>query len=553
MKNLIFLLFITLVACTNQEIKYHSMVVSAHPEATKIGIDVLKNGGNAIDAAVAVEFALAVCYHSAGNIGGGGFMVYRSADGKYDALDFRETAPLKAYRDMYLDEERNVISRLSLDGGLAAGVPGSVDGIFTKHEKYGSLDMKQLIQYSIDLARNGFTITEKQAYKFNNKRAEFDKVSPNNNYLRQQKEWKQGDILIQEDFAKTLERIKENGRAGFYEGKTAEAIVKSIQHAGGIMSLEDLKQYHSVWRKPIIGHFNQFKFISMAPPSSGGIALFQLLNMLEQKGIDTLKHNSAAYIHLITEAERRVYADRNTHLGDPEFNELPLDKMKDSLYILSRMANYNPDYATRSTLIKAGDFEEESEETTHFSIVDKYGAAVSITTTLNSSYGSKLFVDGCGFLLNNEMDDFSSKPGIPNQYGLIGTEANAIEPNKRMLSSMTPTIIEENGNLRLVVGSPGGSTIITSVLQNILNVTLFDMDIQSSVDAPRFHHQWLPDLIYFEENRFDSTLFKSLINIGHNIKERSSIGRVDAILVQPDGSLKGGADSRGDDFKLGLE
>jgi len=551
--QLILIVFIWMCSCSNRTPQYKAMVVSAHPEATKIGIEVLKKGGNAIDAAVAVEYALAVCYHSAGNIGGGGFMVYRSAEGKYDALDYRETAPLNAYRDMYLDKNGNVIDRLSLEGGLAVGVPGSVDGIFQKHEKYGTMPMKELIQYSIDLAKNGFEITHQQAKKFNSNRILFNKVSPNNSYLRQKDNWFVGDSLIQPDFAATLERIRDLGRDGFYKGYTAEAIVASINNAGGIMSLDDLASYKSIWRKPVIASYKNHKFISMPPPSSGGIALFQLLNILESYNIDTFEHNSAAYIHLLTESQRRVYADRNTHLGDPDFYQIPLLALTDSLYILSRMSNYNPNYATRSHLVKAGQFKEESEETTHFSIVDRSGNAVSITTTLNSSYGSKLFVDKCGFLLNNEMDDFSAKPGIANQYGLVGNKANSIAPNKRMLSSMTPTIVEKDNKLLMVLGSPGGSTIITSVLQNILNVITFGMDMQTAVDAPRFHHQWLPDLIYFEEGRFDSVLLEEVKNYGQRVMQRTAIGRVDAILVNKDGTLQGGADKRGDDFKMGIE
>lgn len=542
------------MACSsNEQDKYKAMVVTAHPAASQVGIDILKKGGNAIDAAVAVEYALAVCYHSAGNIGGGGFMVYRDKDGHTYTLDFREKAPSKASRDMYLDEEGNVLKNLSIHGGLAAGVPGSVDGIFQKHARFGSMKMEDLIQPAIDLARNGFHITAKQAKRFNDRREIFNKISPNNNYLRQNPTWKEDDILKQEDFALALERIRDNGKAGFYEGETAEAIVNSITNAGGIMSLEDLKNYKSIWRDPIEGHYKNYKFISMPPPSSGGVALYQMFNMLEQYDLDSIQHNSLEYIHLITEIERRVYADRNEHLGDADFWNVPQDQLMDSLYILSRMANYNPNYATRSHLISAGDvYGMESEETTHFSIVDEQGNAVSITTTLNSSYGSKLFVDGCGFLLNNEMDDFSSKPGEPNQYGLVGNEANAIEPNKRMLSSMTPTIMEKDGHLFMVVGSPGGSTIITSVLQNVLNVIEYNMDMQTSVNAPRFHHQWLPDLIYFEKERFDTTVYGQLKEKGHSIKERSSIGRVDAIKVKEDRSLEGGADYRGDDTALGI-
>ena len=549
---LLLLCIVLLWGCGIEKNDPNSMVVSAHPAATKIGVEILKKGGNAIDASVAVEFALAVCYHSAGNIGGGGFMVYRNSSDSVFALDYRETAPKQATKDMFLDEKGNIISRLSLDGGLSVGVPGSVDGIFEKHRRFGSLPMEALIQPAIDLAKNGFRITQKQAKRFNANREKFDQINPDNNYLREKKKWKKGDVLIQEDLANTLGLIKSKGRDGFYKGSVAQSIIKSVVSSGGRITLEDLKEYRSVWRQPIEIDFKGYRIVSMPPPSSGGVVLGQILGMLEDADFSSIKRNSVEYVHLLSEAEKRCYADRNTYLGDPDFWENPVDDLLDRSYLKRRFQDFDPNIACKSSTINPGKLKVESEETTHFSIVDKDGNAVSVTTTLNSSYGSKLFVDGCGFLLNNEMDDFSSKPGEPNQYGLIGGIANSIAPQKRMLSSMTPSIVCKDGELIQVVGSPGGSTIITSTLQNILNVIVYNLSMQESVNSPRFHHQWMPEQIFVEEQMWDSLVLDSLQRMGHKIKERSPIGRVDAIRVFQDGSVQGGADPRGDDCKMGI-
>ena len=527
------------------------MVVSAHPEASKIGVAILRKGGNAIDASIAVSFALAVCYPSAGNIGGGGFAVVRMSSGEISTLDYREKAPKSASRDMFLDSKGNVINDLSVCSHKASGVPGSVDGIITLYEKYGSLPFSELIQPAINLALKGFKITKNQAEDFNSLQIEFQKSNPDGCAFLKSSAWQKGDLLIQEDLAKTLERIRDFGRAGFYEGETAKMIENEMLRKNGLISIDDLKKYKSLWRKPIQGNYKGYKIISMAPPSSGGIALLQLLNSVENQDFGSF--HSSQHIHLFAEAERRVYADRASYLGDSDFFPVPISQLIDKKYNTERMKTFNLDKATSSKEIKEGEISmHESEETTHFSIVDKWKNAVSITTTLNLSYGSRIVVKGAGFLLNNEMDDFSIKPGYPNAYGLIGGEANAIEPYKRMLSSMTPTIVLKNDSLFFVVGSPGGSTIITSVFQVITNVTDFQMTALQAVEASRFHHQWLPDEIFYEKNGLDSLVIIGLTKKGHFLKQRAPIGRVEAILVLPNGKLEGAADPRGDDNAQGF-
>lgn len=536
------------------EIADSGMVVSAHPIASQVGVEILKKGGNAIDAAVAVQFALAVVYPNAGNIGGGGFLVVRFNNGEINSLDFRETAPMKASRDMFLDKNGIVIQGKSASGVLSAGVPGTVDGMVRAHEKYGFLPWKNLIQPAIDIAEKGFPITQLQANEFNKLKEEFIKWNDTSYNIPLVKEhWKAGDTLVQKELAETLRLIRNKGRDGFYTGVTADNIIKLMEQKGGIICYDDLKNYKSIWRTPITGCYKNYKIISMPPPSSGGIALVQLLKMVEPYGIKNMKWNKEEYVHLLTEAEKLVYADRSVHLGDPDFYPVPVKQLLDSTYIVSRMKDFIPEKRTDCKLISAGTFREtvESEQTTHFSIVDKWRNAVSVTTTINSAYGSYIFVAGSGFLLNNEMDDFSAKPGTPNLYGLIGAEGNAIAPGKRMLSSMTPTILEKNGKLFMVVGTPGGSTIITSVFQCILNVTEYNMTMQEAVNAKKFHHQWKPDTIFMEENALDSLTVKELQKKGHHILKRSPIGRTDAILVLPDGRLEGGADPRGDDKAIG--
>ena len=556
---LLFLLFIN--GCNNPTedknlrgaIGEKAMVVSAHPLATQVGLDILKAGGNAVDAAIAVQFALAVVYPRAGNIGGGGFMLLRHQDGSTDALDFREKAPGKAHRDMYLGENGEVIEGLSFSGHLAAGVPGTVDGMITAHQKYSSMPFHSLVQPAIDLALNGFALTDKEAKSLNAKKEEFVKFNKIAPEFLMTKTWKAGDIIHMNDLGHTLERVRDLGRAGFYEGETAQLIVDEMTRGDGIISLEDLAGYQSVWRQPVAFGFRGYRVISMPLPSSGGIVLSQMLQMVSNYPLEEWEKYDARTVHLMAEAERRAYADRATHMGDADFFDAPVAMLTDSAYIQQRFANFDPEKASASEDIAAGQLlAAQSEETTHYSIVDPMGNAVSVTTTLNGSYGSKVVVSGAGFLLNNEMDDFSIKPGFPNYYGLVGGEANAIVPQKRMLSSMTPTIVEKQGKLFMVVGSPGGSTIITSVFQNILNVTMHGYSMQASVNAKRFHHQWLPDQITIEKGAFNEGLRDQLQNMGHQIKERSAIGRVDAILVLENGHLEGGADPRGDDTAAGF-
>jgi len=555
--HLLLCAFVLCISCQEEKttglVTEKAMVVSAREEASQIGSDILKKGGNAYDAMIATHFALAVVYPVAGNIGGGGFLVYRNKDGKKGALDFREKAPLSAHKDMYLDSLGNVIDKKSTLGGNAVGVPGSVAGVFEVHQKFGSLPIKELIQPSIDLARNGFKITKKQAASLNSKSDLFKEV---NTYKTPfQNKWKEGDVLKQADLAKTLERIRDLGKDGFYKGKTADLLVNYVKELGGIITHQDLEKYKAVWRKPIEFKYKDYNITSMTLPASGGICLAQILKSIEPFDLSKIKQNSTEYIQLLTEAERRSYADRAHYLGDIDFVKVPIDSLIDANYINKRMESFSWSQATPSSEVSHGNILGfESDETTHYSIIDQFGNAVSVTTTLNTGYGSKVVVKGAGFILNNEMDDFSSKPGTPNAYGLLGSKANAIAPEKRMLSSMTPTIIEQNGKLKMVVGTPGGSTIITSVLQNILNVVEYNMGMQESVNQPRFHHQWLPDVIRMEPNSFSEETKSKLESLGYKILERNSliIGRVDAILVLPNEKLEGGADPRGDDTAIGF-
>ena len=534
-------------------ISQKAMVVSAREEASRIGSEIMQQGGNAFDAMVATEMALAVCYPNAGNLGGGGFMVYRTHQGEVGALDYREKAPLRANRDMYLDENKKYLQDKSKTGGLAVGVPGTIAGIFKAHKRFGSLPMQTILRPVILLAKNGFKITEKQAKQFNDYSAVFKQVNQENSIYT--KKFKAGDVFKNEALANTIQQISDNGRSAFYQDEIAKTLVTFLQKNGGIISLKDLDNYQAIWREPIVFNYKDLRIISMSPPSSGGICMAQILKTTANYPIAQYGHNTTKTIQVLTEAQRRAYADRSHYLGDPDFIDIPVDSLLSDAYLKGRMDSFSFEGATPSKELTHGAISQaESTETTHYSIIDSYGNAIAVTTTLNASFGSKLYNKKLGFFLNNEMDDFSAKPGTPNLFGLIGGDANAIAPQKRMLSSMTPTLVEKDNKLWMTLGTPGGSTIITSVLQTILNVYEFNMSMQQAVDAPRFHHQWLPDIVKVEATSFDAKTIKELENKGYIIdyKNASSIGRVDAILVLSDGSLEAGADKRGDDTAVGF-
>lgn len=524
-----------------------AMVVSAHPLATKVGLDILKKGGNAIDAAVAMQFALAVVYPQAGNIGGGGFLIYRDGKGKKTlALDYREKAPAAATERMYLDTAGNVLPNKSRFGVLASGVPGTVDGMWQAHFYHGRLTWGEVVTPSIELADKGFQITEQEAQNLNAEKLTFARNCSLSPAFVKFEGWKAGDWLIQKDLAQTLRRIAGDGRDGFYSGATATLIVREMAKKGGLITLEDLKAYKSEWRTPLEFDWKDMHIITMPPPSSGGIILRQLLGMVGDYPLKEYGFHSAAAIHLMAEAERRAYADRAEHMGDPDFWKVPVKTLTDAAYIKGRMADFKADTITTSGKITAGKI-KESEETTHFSVVDREGNAVSVTTTLNDSYGSRTVVAGAGFILNNEMDDFSAKPGAANLYGAVGGKANAIAPNKRPLSSMTPTIVTKAGKNWLIVGTPGGTTIPTSVFQVIVNVSEFGLSLTDAVQNKRFHHQWKPNQISAEEGCFSEEVQAKLERLGHRIEYRGPIGRVEAIMRLPNGKWQGVADGRGDD------
>ncbi|MBV6644091.1 MAG: gamma-glutamyltransferase [Cyclobacteriaceae bacterium] len=530
------------------------MITSAHPLATKVGLDILRKGGNAYDATVAVQFALAVVFQRAGNIGGGGFLVLREKDGKTAALDFREKAPKQASRDMYLDENGEVIPMKSRFGHQAAGVPGAVAGMWELHQQYGVLDWNVLIQPAVELAFYGFTLTNDAANQLNLKQEDFIKANRETPWTVNAAGWQLGDTVKLPELAATLSFIRDMGRDGFYKGIVADQIVKEMNRGGGLISVEDLEDYQPKWREPVTGSYRGYKIISMSPPSSGGVALIQLLQGAEQYDFGKSGHNTSEGIHLMTELARRVYADRATYLGDPDFYDVPVDMLLSSAYNKERFSTIQLGQKTLSNEIKEGEVDIiESVETTHFSIVDANGNAASLTTTLNAYFGCKVLVRGAGFFLNNEMDDFSAKSGVPNMFGLLGAEANAIVPEKRMLSSMTPTILEKDNELFMVTGTPGGATIITSVFQSILNVVDHGMSMQEAVNAKRVHHQWLPDRILVEEGGLSQKVADQLKALGHEVEYRSSWGKIDAILVRPDGSYEGAADYlRCDDYAEGF-
>ncbi|QIP12224.1 gamma-glutamyltransferase [Spirosoma aureum] len=537
----------------------NGMVASAHPEASQVGLAILQAGGNAVDAAVAIQFALAVVYPGAGNIGGGGFMVYRDNAGKAYTLDYREKAPGKASQNMYLDSLGNVRQGLSISGHLASGVPGSVDGMAEAHKRFGKLPWSQVIQPAVDLAAKGFALTERDALGLNRIKTDLNTINPDKTYFLKSTApadtvtWHKGDLLIQADLAKTLQRIQAQGRAGFYEGETARLVAEEMQRGKGLITEEDLKNYHSVWRDPIQAKYKNYNVITMPPTSSGGVALVQLMRFTEPYPLRKWGWNRDSTVQVMIEAERRVYADRAKFLGDPDFVKVPVDKLMSPDYLSTRWTDFSFAKASDSKTVKGGMIPGyESLETTHFSIVDKEGNAVSITTTLNGGYGSRVVVGGAGFFMNNEMDDFSVKPGVPNMFGLIGNQANAIAPNKRMLSSMTPTILEKDGKLFMVVGTPGGSTIITSVYQTILNVIEHGMTMQQAVNALKFHHQWLPDKTTFENGAFSDATVQALQSRGYILEKlTNTLGRMDCVLIRPDGSYEGASDPRADNTARG--
>ena len=558
---ILFLVSIFIISCTNN---YNPTVVSARKDASEIGLKIMEDGGNAFDAMIAVQLALSVSHPTAGNISGGGFMVYKLSDGSEGSLDFREKAPNSSSADMYLDEDGNVITGLSSLGGLAVGVPGTISAIFDIHEKFGLLPIEDLFKPSIELAENGFLVTKYLENELNEKRDVF--IMMNGQESLYSKNYKEGDTIKNNNYAQTLIKIMNEGKDGFYSGEVAEDMIETISKKGGIMTINDLSDYESIWREPVKFKYKDYDIISMSFPSSGGILLGQMMKAIEKFDLSEIPHNSAEYIQLLTEIERRAFADRSDLMGDPDFMNLPVYEFMDEEYIEDRMKSFSWEEATPSSEIKPGEvIFNESDETTHFSIIDKSGNAVSVTTTLNNSFGSKVYVENSGFFLNNEMDDFSSKPGYPNFFGVLGSEANSIKPGKRMLSAMTPTIVLKNNKPKLILGSPGGPSIITSVFQTILNVIEYDMDVNEAVSAPRFHHQWYPDLIVMEENVYsyevDSVLkSKNYLIVKLPIEEdtlgvykRSNIGAVDAILIDDFKNVSGGADSRREHYTSSVE
>jgi len=523
------------------------MVVSADSLATEVGIKILRAGGNAIDAAVGVGFALSVTYPVAGNLGGGGFMVIRKADGEVFSLDYREKAPNLATRDMYLNSEGEFIDSLAQEGILASGVPGSVSGMLFALENHGTMSRRDVLLPSFELAQKGFKLSEATSNSFNRYRKSFLKFPSTSKYFTKDTAlFEKGELFVQKDLAATLLRIIENGSDGFYKGTTADLIATQTNKMNGIITRDDLANYKTIVRDVIKGKYRDYQIISMPPPSSGGIALVELLNILENIDLKNIGHNSVKYIHYLTEAMRRVYADRSKYLGDSDFFPVPVDSLISKKYAQKLFSQITSSASNSADIAPGLGTGNESMETTHYSIIDRWGNAVSVTTTINSGYGSKVVVDGAGFFLNNEMDDFSAKPGIPNQFGLLGSEANSIEPGKRMLSSMTPTIVLKNDKPFLIVGSPGGSTIITAVLQVVLNVLDFGMEVKDAVDAPRMHHQWYPEPVFLEEGVLDTNGYLELMNIGHKVNDIQYLGLIEAIKIDPvTGKVTGATDRRG--------
>ena len=545
-------LFFFIVSC---EYEYSPTVVSARKDASDIGLEIMKKGGNAFDAMIGVQLALSVSHPTAGNIAGGGFMVYKLKNGTDGTLDFRETAPAGSSEKMYQNEDGDVIPGLSSIGGLAVGVPGTISAIFEIHKKFGSLPIEELFKPSIDLANNGYIVTKYLEAELDEKRDDFIKINGSSSLYS--KPYKSGDTIMNKMYANTLREIMNKGADGFYKGPVAQDMISTISESGGIMTMEDLSEYKSVWRDPVRFKYKGYDIISMSFPSSGGVILGQMMKAIENFDLSKIEHNSPEYVQLLTEIERRAFADRSDLMGDPDFMKLPVYEFMDKKYVENRMKDFSWDQATPSSKIKPGEvIFNESDETTHFSIIDKDGNAVSVTTTLNNSFGSKVFVENSGFFLNNEMDDFSSKPGYPNFFGVVGSEANSIQPKKRMLSAMTPTIVLKNNKPHLILGSPGGPSIITSVFQTILNVLEYGMSINDAVSSPRFHHQWYPDLIVMENEAYSDELNTILSEKNYlivklpieedtlGVYKRSDIGAVDAILIDDNLKVYGGADLR---------
>jgi gamma-glutamyltranspeptidase/glutathione hydrolase len=526
----------------------HGMVVSADELASRVGVEILKKGGNAVDAAVAVGFALAVTFPGAGNIGGGGYMVIRMDDGTTATIDYREKAPAKAARDMFLDENGHFVPERSQEGYLSSGVPGSVAGLLHALAKYGTMDRKTVLQPAIDLARKGFRVNAELAEDL---RADLKILShyPSSmkSFTKDGTPYEEGDLLVQKDLAETLRRIQRSGRDGFYKGKTADLIVAEMRRGGGLITAEDLQSYQPIERPPIYGTYRGYKIVSMGPSSAGGICLVEMLNLLEPFNLAASGFASSRTVSYMAEAMKLAYADRSKYLGDSDFFPVPISRLISKEYAAERGKLLDTTKATPSTMIAPGVIPlKEGTHTTHYSVVDRSGNAVSVTTTINSWFGNKIVVEGAGFFLNNEMDDFSAKPGAPNIYGLVGGEANSIQPGKRMLSSMTPTIVLKDDEPFLVIGSPGGSTIITTVLEVILNVIDHRMNIAEAIDAPRVHHQWLPDTLYYEKYGLAKDVIENLEKRGYHVRQRRGTqGVAEGIIIdRKDGILFGSSDSR---------
>lgn len=543
-------LFVLFIACSKQDqdkVFTNGVLATAAPIATDIGVEIFKKGGNALDVAVAVGFALAVVHPEAGNLGGGGFAVVRDGKtGEIKALDFREKAPLAAHEKMYLDSSGKVIESLSTLGALSVGVPGTVAGLYELWKTYGTLEWEDLVSISAALADSGFVLDKYQSdhfKKYEDKLKTFEETSAL--YFPNGKTLGPGERIKFVDLSRVLSQIASLGPNAFYQGEIADSIIATMNRRGGIITKADLAVYTTVWREPIHFKFDSLDIYSMPPPSSGGLIIGEILKILEPFEFSQLAPDSIKYIHLFCEAARLGYADRSQHLGDPDFYRVPGFLLEDS-YLSERRKLLDPNHANSSQNIKPGSYRyKSSKQTTHFSVADKYGNIVALTYTLNSSYGSKLAVRGCGFLLNNEMDDFAIAPGHANLYGLVGDEANKVEPGKRMLSSMSPTIILKNGAPLMALGSPGGSEIITSVAQVILNCSRFNLPLEKAINYPRIHHQWLPNKIEIEQNSFDINVKQGLIKLGHNIEEFEPSSEIHAVYFNQAGLMSGGSDLRG--------